>query len=153
MTKIMFVCYGNICRSPMAEFIMKDIIQKRNLEKDFFVASSATSTEEIGSPVYPSTKKILAQLGISCEDKRAVQLKRSDFDSYDFIIGMESANVTRIQQILNQSHSPKIKRLLDFTPMPKDIDDPWYTRDFQQTYRDVSLGCNCLLDYIISQTN
>lgn len=152
MTKIMFVCHGNICRSPMAEFIMKDLVKKQGKEKDFLILSSATSTEEIwngvGNPVYPPAKAELAKHGISCEGKRAVQLKREDYEKYDLFIGMDSANIRNMHRILGGDPENKISKLMDYTHRGGDVADPWYTRSFDVTYRDVLEGCTELLKTI-----
>ena len=150
--KVMFVCHGNICRSPMAEFIFKDMLNKKGLNGDFFVCSSATSTEEIwngvGNPVYPPAKKELAKHGLSCEGKRAVQLKATDYDKYDYFVGMDSANIRNMNIILQGDDEKKVFKLMEFTPQKGDVADPWYTGDFTTTYRDIELGCRCLLDYL-----
>ncbi len=152
MLKIMFVCHGNICRSPMAEFIMKDLVKKQGKEKDFLILSSATSTEEIwngvGNPVYPPAKAELAKHGISCESKRAVQLKKDDYGKYDLFIGMDSANIRNMHRILGGNPEGKIRKLMDYTNRGGDVADPWYTRSFDVTYRDVLEGCTELLKTI-----
>lgn len=152
MIKILFVCHGNICRSPMAEFIMKDLVKKQGKEKDFLILSSATSTEEIwngvGNPVYPPAKAELAKHGISCEGKRAVQLKKDDYDKYDLFIGMDSANIRNMHRILGGDPEGKIRKLMDYTNRGGDVADPWYTRSFDVTYRDVLEGCTELLKTI-----
>ncbi len=151
--KIMFVCHGNICRSPMAEFVFKDLIAKKGLEDKFVVCSSATSTEEIwgdvGNPVYPPAKRELARHGISCEGKRAVQLKKSDYDNYDFFVGMDSANIRNIHYIFGQDKHEKIKKLLSYCGEDASVADPWYTGDFEKTYEDVLRGCEALLNNLI----
>ena len=131
MTKILFVCHGNICRSPMAEFVMKDMIRKRGVSDLFEIASAATSREEIGNPVYPPVKKLLESKGISCAGKTAVQIEPADYDYYDYIIGAEHANVKNIAAMMGGDPKAKIYRLLDFTRNPRDIADPWYTGDFE----------------------
>ncbi len=152
MVKIMFVCHGNICRSPMAEFIFKDLIKNEKLDHKFFISSSATSTEEIwgdiGNPVYPPAKLELSLHNISCEGKRAVQLTKSDSEKYDYFIGMDSYNVINMKRILNSSVHSNIYKLLDFTSNSRDVSDPWYTRDFKTCYNDIFEGCNALLEYI-----
>ncbi|MBR2371749.1 MAG: low molecular weight phosphotyrosine protein phosphatase [Clostridia bacterium] len=151
--KIMFVCHGNICRSPMAEFVFKDMVSKQGLQDLFEVCSSATSTEEIwgdvGNPVYPPAKRELAKHGITCDGKRAVQLKRDDGDKYDFFVGMDNANVRNMHKILGEKNSHKISRLMDYTSRGGEVADPWYTGDFQVTYRDVYDGCVGLLDKLL----
>ena len=135
MTKILFVCHGNICRSPMAEFMMKDLVKKRGMERDFLIASSATSAEEIGNPVHPGTASRLAREGISTAGKYAVQLKRTDYDRYDYFLGMDQWNVRNMKRILGGDPENKVHLLLDFTGRPgEEIADPWYTGDFERTY-------------------
>lgn len=155
MTRIMFVCHGNICRSPMAEFIFKDMIKRKHLENEFFVASSATSTEEIwgdiGNPVYPPAKAELAKHGISCEGKRAVQLKKSDYDKYDFFIGMDSMNIRNMYRILGSDPDGKIRKLMEYTDRGGDVADPWYSNRFDVAYRDIYDGCEGLLESLIDK--
>lgn len=150
MIKIMFVCHGNICRSPMAEFIMKKLVKDSGLEDEFLIKSSATSTEEIwngvGNPVYPPAKAELKKHGISCEGKRAVQLTCYDYDKYDLFIGMDSANIRNMNRILGGDPENKIRKLMDYTDRGGDVADPWYTRSFDVTYLDVLDGCKSLLD-------
>lgn len=149
MIKVLFVCHGNICRSPMAEFILKDMVEKQGLADQFYISSAATSTEEIwngsGNPVYPPAKAELAKHGLSCEGKRAVQLKREDYDKYDYLIGMDSANIRNMKRILGGDPQGKIYKLLSFAGSDRDVADPWYTGNFGETYRDVSMGCEGLL--------
>lgn len=145
MIKVLFICHGNICRSPMAEFVMKDLVKKAGLEKEFFIASAATSTEEIGNPVYPPARRRLAQAGISCDGKYAVQLTKKDYEKYDYIIGMEQVNIKNIMRIVGEDPQKKVYRLLDFTGQPGDIADPWYSGDFDTTYEQVLAGCEGLL--------
>ena len=150
--RIMFVCHGNICRSPMAEFIMKDLITKSGLQDRFFVASSATSTEEIrggrGNPVYPPAKRELAEHGLSCDGKRAVQLTASDAEKYDMFIGMDEANIRNMRRILGEGAYGKIHKLLDFTGRGGDVSDPWYSDRFDVAYRDIEEGCKALFEKI-----
>ena len=150
MVKILFVCHGNICRSPMAEFVMKDLVSKAGLAERFYIASAATSTEEIGNPVHYGTRRKLAQYGISVEGKYAVQLRKSDYDKYDHIIGMDGRNVTNMRRMLGDDPEHKLSLLLDFTDRPGDIADPWYTGNFDQTYDDVLAGCQGLLTALIT---
>lgn len=149
MIMILFVCHGNICRSPIAEFVMKDLVAKSNLSASFHIASAATSSEEIwngvGNPVYPPAKAILAEHGISCTGKRAVQLTRADYDKYDYLIGMDSANIRNMHRILGGDPDGKVTKLLSFAGSDRDIADPWYTGNFDETYRDVLEGCEALL--------
>ena len=155
MTRIMFVCHGNICRSPMAEFIFKKMIKERGLEDEFFVCSSATSTEEIwngrGNPVYPPAREELAFHGISCDGKRAVQLTRADYDKYDVFVGMDSANIRNMHYILGGDAEKKISKLMDYTSRPGDVADPWYSDRFDIAYRDIYDGCEALLDFILER--
>lgn len=142
MTKILFVCHGNICRSPMAEFVLKDMTSGR---KDLYISSAATSTEEIGNGVHPGTAGLLRRKGISVDGKRAVQMIKSDYDKYDYIIGMDDWNIRNIKRITGGDPEGKIYKLLEFAGEGRDIDDPWYTHDFETTYRDVFAGCKGLL--------
>ena len=152
MIRVLFVCLGNICRSPMAEFIMKSIISERGLLDRFYIASAATSTEEIwngvGNPVYPPAKRELAKHGISCEGKRAVQITKADYGKYDYILGMEERNIRNILRIVGKDPEHKVKLLLDYSDHPRDIADPWYTGNFESTYRDVVEGCEGFLLYL-----
>ena len=152
MIRVLFVCLGNICRSPMAEFIMKSIISERGLSDRFYIASAATSTEEIwngvGNPVYPPAKRELAKHGISCEGKRAVQITKADYGKYDYILGREERNIRNILRIVGKDPEHKVKLLLDYSDHPRDIADPWYTGNFESTYRDVVEGCEGFLLYL-----
>ena len=152
MYRIMFVCHGNICRSPMAEFILKDMIKASNDKDLFIIASSATSTEEIygnvGNPVYPPAKRELAAHGISCEGKRAVQLKASDYEKYDIFAVMDSANLRNAKRILGGDPEGKVVKLLSFTDNERDVEDPWYSGDFGGVYGDIVEGCVAMLKYI-----
>ena len=149
IVRIMFVCHGNICRSPMAEFILRDMLRRAGLSHRFTVSSSATSTEEIwngvGNPVYPPAKRELALHGLTCEGKRAVQLTREDYDKYDLFIGMDSANIRNMHRILGGDPESKIRKLMDYTAHGGDVADPWYTGNFSITYRDIEEGCRGLL--------
>ena len=151
MTKILFVCHGNICRSPMAEFIMKDLVKKAGLEDQFQIASAATSTEEIGNPVYPPARRKLAEHGISCAGKTARQLTKADYALYDLLIGMDRANIRNMARICSGDPDGKIKRLLDFADRPGDVADPWYTGDFDATWRNVLEGCQRMLARLMNQ--
>ena len=137
MKKILFVCHGNICRSPMAEFVLKDMVKKRGIEKEFFISSAATSTEEIGNSVHRGTREKLKQYGISTEGKYAVQLKRQDYQKYDYILAMDKANVKNIQRIVGEDSQNKVHLLLSYAEKNTDIADPWYTGDFDKTYDDI----------------
>ena len=151
MIKVMFVCHGNICRSPMAEFIFKDMVEKKGMSKDFYIASSATSREEIGNPVYTPAKRKLMENNISCAGKHAVQLTKKDYENYDYILAMEEFNIKNIFRIIKGNPHDKVHKLLDFTDNPKDIDDPWYTGDFNTTYNEILKGCNGLLNHIMNE--
>lgn len=152
MTSILFVCLGNICRSPMAEFVFRDLVQKRGLGDRFHIASAATSAEELGNPVHPGTRRQLAREGISTAGKTAVQLTRRDYGRYDLLIGMEQRNLSAMLRILGGDPQGKVRRLLDFTGSPRDISDPWYTGDFDRTYDDVWEGCLGLLEYLEAES-
>lgn len=152
MLKIMFVCHGNICRSPMAEFIMKKLVKDKGMEDKFLIVSSATSTEEIccgiGNPVYPPARAELSSHGLSCEGKTAVHLQKSDYDKYDMFIGMDSANIRNMNKILGGDPMGKISKLMDYTARPGDVADPWYSGNFTVTYNDILEGCRALLEKI-----
>ena len=152
MIKIMFVCHGNICRSPMAEFIFKDMVRKCGRENEFVIASSATSTEEIwngiGNPVYPGAKRELAKHSINCDGKRACQLRKSDYSYYDYLICMDENNVRNSLRILGGDPEGKVYKLMNFTSRPGNVSDPWYTDDFATAYNDIYEGCKFLLEYI-----
>ena len=145
MIKILFICHGNICRSPMAEFVMKDLVKKAGREREFEIASAATSTEEIGCPVYPPARRKLAEHGIGCAGKTARQLRRDDYAAYDLLIGMDSANLRNMRRICGGDPEGKISLLMDWTNRPGDVADPWYTGDFEATWRDVLDGCEAIL--------
>ena len=145
MIKVLFVCHGNICRSPMAEFVMKDLVAKAGLSSRFEIASAATSTEEIGNSVYPPARRKLAEHGIDCTGKTARQLRRDDYEAWDYLVGMDEANRRTINRICRTDPEGKISLLLDHTDRPREVADPWYTGDFQRTWLDVTEGCTALL--------
>ncbi len=149
MIKIMFVCHGNICRSPMAEFVFLDMIKKRGLSNRILAASSATSTEEIGNDIHHGTRRILDKYGIEYRHREATQLTRSDYDKYDLFVGMDSYNIRNMLRIFGQDPDGKVIKLLDLTDRPGDVADPWYTGDFEATYRDVCEGCEALINKIL----
>jgi len=149
MINIMFVCHGNICRSPMAEFVLKDMVEEIGLKGKFNIKSSATSTEEIGSPVHPGTRKILNQYGISCEGKRVVQFTKADYENFDYVIVMDSENVRNLKTMIQNADESKIYKLLEFAGESRDIADPWYTGDFQKTYEDIEKGCEGFLEEVL----
>ena len=146
--KILFVCHGNICRSPMAEFVMKHLVEKQGLQDQFEIASAATSTEEIGNPVYPPAQRKLAEHGINCEGKRARVMTREDFNYYDHIVVMDNENLQSIKWLFGKDKDHKVRLLMDYTDRPGEVADPWYTGDFEATWRDVLEGCEGLLEYV-----
>ena len=148
MVKILFVCHGNICRSPMAEFVMKDLVRKAGRESEFEIASAATSTEEIGNPVYPPARWKLAQHGINCSGKTARQLTKHDYDHWDLLIGMDQANLRNMHRLYPDDPDRKLHLLLDYTDRPGEVADPWYTGDFDATWHDVLEGCQGLLSQL-----
>jgi protein-tyrosine phosphatase len=149
MVKIMFVCHGNICRSPMAEYVFGNMVKEKNLSDKFYIASSATSREEIGNSVHRGTKNKLREVGISCEEKRAVQLTKKDYEKFDYILCMETYNMKNALRIIGEDKEEKLYRLLDFSNRPRDIADPWYTGNFDETYDDILEGSEALLDYVL----
>ena len=150
MIRIMFVCHGNICRSPMAEFTMKKLVADAGLSGNFLIASSATSTEELGNPVYPPARAELAKHGIGCAGKTAVQLRKSDYGKYDYFIGMDTANIRNMNRIFGSDSEDKIYKLLTFAGRRDDVSDPWYSRDFGTAYSDIEEGCKGLLSHLQS---
>ncbi len=152
MIKILFICHGNICRSPMAEYLLKDIVKKRGIAKDFYIASAATSAEEIwggkGNPVYPPARKKLAEHGIDCRGKYAVQLTKADYGKYDYLLCMDEANIRNSLRIVGNDPEGKIKRLLSYTSHERNIADPWYTGNFDDTYDDIIEGLEAFLSYL-----
>ena len=149
MIRILFIYHGNICRSPMAEFVMKALVRDAGRERDFFIDSAATSTEELGNPVYPPARKKLAEHGIGCAGKTARQLRRSDYDDYDLLIGMDAENLRNMHRRFGGDPAGKFSLLMDYTDRPRPVADPWYTDDFETTWRDVSEGCAALLEHLI----
>ena len=152
MTRIIFVCLGNICRSPMAEFVMKDMVEEAGLSDRFHIESAATSTEEYGSPVYPPARRKLAEHGIGCAGKTARQMRREDYGRFDLIIGMDANNLRGIRRICGGDSEGKIRLLLDYAGRPgQQVADPWYTGDFEATWQDVQAGCKGLLEALSDQ--
>ncbi len=151
MLKILMVCHGNICRSPMAEYLFRDYVEKQGYGDQFQIASAATSTEEIGNPPHPGTRRVLNRLGIYPEGKRAVQLRKSDYDKYDFFIGMDTWNIRNMHRMLDGDPEGKVYKFLCFSNNPRDIADPWYTGNFDETYRDVMEGCETFFAYLQEQ--
>ena len=150
MTKILFVCHGNICRSPMAEFVMNDLLQRAGLSGCAQVASAAVSAEELGNPVYPPARRKLAEHGIRCDGKTARLLQAADYQTYDLLIGMDRRNLEAMRRICGSDPDHILCLLLDFTAQPRDVADPWYTRDFEQTWLDITAGCTALLQTCFS---
>ncbi len=148
MTRIIFICRGNICRSPMAEFVFKDMVEKLNISHKFSIVSAATSYEEIGNPVHPGTAKILDGLKIPYSGKRAVHLEKYDYENYDYLICMDSANVRNTLRIVGEGNKNKIYKLLTFAKLDKDVADPWFSGNFEATYNDILMGCKGLLNFI-----
>ena len=148
MKRILFVCHGNICRSPMAEFVMKKLVSDAGIADQFEIASAATSTEEIGNPVYPPVRQVLNAKGINCDGYAARHIRKDEYRDYDYIIGMDAENMRDLSYEFGTDTDNKIYRLLDFTDRPRDIDDPWYTRQFDKCYEDVLKGCNGLLAHL-----
>ncbi|MBQ8098134.1 MAG: low molecular weight phosphotyrosine protein phosphatase [Bacteroidaceae bacterium] len=151
MKHILFLCHGNICRSPMAEFVMKHLVEESGLSASFHIASAATSTEEIGNGVYPPARRKLAEHGISCAGKTARQLMRRDYGEYDYLIGMDRYNLRNMERICGGDPQGKMHLLLDFTERGGEVADPWYTGDFEATWRDVLEGCTALLQHFLKQ--
>ena len=143
--KILFVCHGNICRSPMAEFVMKWLVKEAGREGEFEIASASTSTEEIGNPVYPPARRKLSEHGIASDGKYARQITRRDYQYYDLIVGMDEWNLRNMRRMLGGDPEGKICLLMDFTERPGEVADPWYTGDFEATWRDVLDGCRGIL--------
>lgn len=145
-TKILFICHGNICRSPMAEFIMKKMVRQAGKEKEFEIASAATSAEEIGNPVYPMARQELAKHGIGCPGHVARQITADDYRAYDMIIGMDAENMLNMRRVFGGDPDGKLSLLLDHCGRRRDVSDPWYTRDFGAAWRDLFEGCTALFN-------
>ena len=152
MIKILFVCHGNICRSPMAEFVMKDMVKRKGLAESIEIHSAATSTEEIGNPVYPPARRTLSEHGISCDGKTARRMTKGDYDYYDYIVAMDKNNIRNIERIVGDDQDRKISLLLSYAGIDRDISDPWYTGNFEATWNDVVKGCKGLLENIEKNT-
>ena len=147
--KILFVCHGNICRSPMAEFVMKEMVKNSGLQERIYIESAATSTEELGNPVYPPARKIMAQHGIDCKNKTARQITRADYDNFDYIVAMDEYNIRNMRRFFGNDPENKVSLLLSWANENREVADPWYTGDFEATWRDVNLGCKALLEAIL----
>lgn len=148
MIHILFVCLGNICRSPMAEFVMKRLAEETGLSNQLEIASAATSAEEVGNGVYPPVRRLLLRHGMDPSGKTARQMSKADYAHYDLLIGMDSANLRSMIRICGGDPEHKIARLLDYTDSPRDLSDPWYTRDFERTWTDIQMGCQGLMRYL-----
>ena len=148
MIKILFICHGNICRSTMAQSVFADMVKKRHIEDDFIIESAATSREEIGNPPHHGTVNKLRQVGIPVVPHRAIQMTSEDYEKYDYLIGMDSANIRNMNRICGGDAKGKIYKLLTFAGRGDDVADPWYTGDFDATYRDVVEGLTAFLEYL-----
>ena len=149
MIKILFVCHGNICRSPMAEFVMKDMVKKKGISDMFEIASAATSTEALGETVYPPARRKMNEKGINCSGKTARQMTTDDYGYYDYIVAMDRLNLRNMSRFVGNDPDNKVSLLMDYTSTPRDVADPWYTGDFEQTWDDVCAGCKGLLERLI----
>ena len=148
MYKILFVCLGNICRSPMAEFIMKQMVEQRGIADKFYIESCATSNEEVGNPVYPPARQVLQSRGINCSAKRARKITKGDYDRFDYIVCMDSNNLRNLKLMFPNDNGKKISKILSFAGIDRDVADPWYSGDFTATEEDVVIGCEAILKYI-----
>ena len=151
MIRVLFICHGNICRSTMAQYVMQYLVDKRGLSDCFYIDSAATSREEIGNGVHHGTRAKLREVGIPCGDHRARQMTRGDYEEYDYLIGMDTWNIRNMNRIGGADPDHKIHKLLEYTNRGGDIADPWYTGNFDETYRDVSEGCEGLLVHILKE--
>ena len=149
MVKILFVCHGNICRSPMAEFVMKNMVKEKGIADRFEIASAATSTEALGESVYPPARRKLDEHGISCSGKTSRRMTKNDYSYYDFIIAMDRNNLRNMVRFVGNDPLNKVSLLMDYSDTPKDVADPWYTGDFNQTWKDINAGCEGLLKRLI----
>ena len=148
MIKILFICHGTICRSPMAKYIMIDLVNKAGLKEEFVIDSAATSSEELGNPVYPPARAILKSHGIDCDGYAARRMRFEDYEEYDLVIGMDSENMYYMRRMWKEDPEGKLRLLLDYSKSPREVSDPWYTRDFETAYNDILEGCTCLLSAI-----
>ena len=149
MIRVLFVCWGNICRSPMGEYILKQLVEERGVSDHFYIASAATSSEEIGNPVYPPARRELAAHGIDCSGHAARRIRKSDAETFDYIIGMEELHLRIMRKTFGSRAEGKLFRCLEFTASPdREIDDPWYTGRFSEVYEQILEGCEGFLDYL-----
>ncbi len=146
MIRVLFVCHGNICRSPMAEFVLKDMVQKKGIAEIFEIESCATSTEEIGNPVYPPARRKLSQHGISCSGKTARQMTSNDYKRFDHIFAMDRNNLRNMQRFINNDPDSKVSLFMEIAGISRDVADPWYSGDFDATWEDVNCGCGAFLE-------
>ena len=153
MVRILFVCHGNICRSPMAEFVFNDMVEKKGLLNYFHADSAATSSEEIGNPVYPPVRRILDKHHMDCSGKRARRISSSDYDNYDYIIGMDDENMYNLQRLFPFDKGIKVHPLLSFADRDEEVADPWYTGEFETTWKDINEGCNAFLAFLLRQNS
>lgn len=151
MLDILFICHGNICRSPMAEFVMKDLTERQGLAGKFQIASAATSREELGNDIHPGTRRVLEREGIPFSSRQARQITKSDYEAYDYIIAMDRANLRNLERLLGGDPEGKFFLFLEFAGEHQDIADPWYTGNFDETYRDIQQGCTALLEFLLQQ--
>ncbi len=154
MTKILFVCHGNICRSPMAEYALKELLRREGLEGAARIASAATSSEELGNPVYPPVRRLLAARGIDCSDKRARRLRREDYENWDLIIGMDEENMVNMRRLFGGDREGKLHNMMEYAGRPQaPVADPWYTRDFERSWQDISVACEGLVRLLREKNN
>lgn len=151
MIKVLFICHGNICRSPLAEFVMKDLTERQGLAGKFQIASAATSREELGNDIHPGTRRVLEREGIPFSSRQARQITKSDYEAYDYIIAMDRANLRNLERLLGGDPEGKFFLFLEFAGEHRDIADPWYTGNFDETYRDIKQGCTALLEFLLQQ--
>lgn len=148
MTKILMICHGNICRSTMAQFVMQDLVRKAGMEDEFYIESAATSREEIGNDTHPGTKRKLTEVGVPFTKRRARQVTKQDYDEYDYLVIMDEENQWGLNRIIGSDPEGKVFKLLEFAGKDRDIADPWYTGNFDDTYDDVVEGCEAFLTYL-----
>lgn len=151
MLDILFICHGNICRSPLAEFVMKDLTERQGLAGKFQIASAATSREELGNDIHPGTRRVLEREGTPFSSRQARQITKSDYEAYDYIIAMDRANLRNLERLLGGDPEGKFFLFLEFAGEHRDIADPWYTGNFDETYRDIKQGCTALLEFLLQQ--